>query len=135
MIEMALLGHFMLFLGQPVYTFAVVLASLLMCTGAGAYLAGRFRSQPRRALLWIVPLLWLTLIATAFGIPVLFDAALGLALVWRIALAVVVIAPLGILLGMPSPTGLRIVSEVASPLVPWSWGSMASSLSSALSPR
>jgi hypothetical protein len=32
------------------------------------------------------------------------------------------LAPLGILLGMPFPTGLRIVSDEASSLVPWSWG-------------
>src|SRR6266511_95168 len=90
MIEIALLGRFMLFLGQPVYTFAVVLASLLIFTGVGAYLAGRFRLQPRRALLRIVP--------------------------------VILLAPLGILLGTPFPTGLRIVSKEASALVPWSWG-------------
>jgi hypothetical protein len=122
MIEIALLGRFMLFLGQPVYTFAVVLASLLIFTGAGAYLAGRFRSQPRRALLRIVPLILLTLIATAFVMPALFSAALGLTLLWRVTLSVVLLAPLGILLGMPFPTGLRIVSAEASALVPWSWG-------------
>ncbi len=122
MIEIALLGRFMLFLGQPVYTFAVVLASLLIFTGVGAYLAGRFRLQPRRALLRIVPFILLTLIATAFVMPALFAATLGLALSWRVALAVILLAPLGILLGTPFPTGLRIVSKEASALVPWSWG-------------
>ena len=122
MIEIALLGRFMLFLGQPVYTFAVVLASLLVFTGAGAYLAGRFRSQPRRSLLRIMPIILLTLIATAFVMPALFSAALGLTLLWRVPLSVVLLAPLGILLGMPFPTGLRIVSAEASALVPWSWG-------------
>jgi hypothetical protein len=41
---------------------------------------------------------------------------------WRVAVAVVLLAPLGMLLGVPFPTGLRIVSEEASALVPWSWG-------------
>ena len=53
LIEMALLQRFTLFLGQPVYTFAVVLAGLLVCTGVGAALAGRLRSQPRQHLRWI----------------------------------------------------------------------------------
>jgi hypothetical protein len=35
---------------------------------------------------------------------------------------VIVLAPLGILLGMPFPTGLRLVSEEAPALVPWCWG-------------
>src|SRR5208283_6022655 len=29
--------------------------------------------------------------------------------------------PLGILLGVPFPTGLRIVGKEAPPLVPWAW--------------
>jgi hypothetical protein len=122
LIEMALLSRFTLFLGQPVYTFAVVLASLLIFTGAGAFLTGRFRFEPQQAPQRIVPLLLLTLVATAFLLPPLFSVTLGLPLVWRVSLAVVVLAPLGLLLGMPFPTGLRLVSEEAPVLVPWCWG-------------
>jgi hypothetical protein len=121
-IEIALLSRFTLFLGQPVYTFAVVLASLLIFTGVGSHLAGRYGEQPRRALLRITPLILLTLIATTFVMPLLFSAALGLGLLFRIALSVVLLAPLSVLLGMPFPLGLRIVSEEASALIPWAWG-------------
>jgi hypothetical protein len=65
MIEMALLQRFTLFLGQPVYTFAVVLAGLLVCTGVGASLAGRLRSQPRQHLRWILFLILATVVSTA----------------------------------------------------------------------
>jgi hypothetical protein len=122
MIEIALLGRFMLFLGQPVYTFAVVLASLLIFTGTGAHFAGRWGSQAYLAVRWMLPLVLLTLIATAFVMPFLFAATLGLSLSWRVTLAIVLLAPLGIVLGMPFPTGLRIVSAEGSALVPWSWG-------------
>lgn len=121
-IEMALLSHFTLFLGQPVYTYAVILASLLIFTGAGAHLTGRFAAQSRQALRRIVPLALLAVFLTALVTPLLFSAALGLALWLRVLLAVIVLAPLGILLGMPFPLGLRIVSEEAAALVPWSWG-------------
>ncbi len=121
-IEMALLSRFTLFLGQPIYTFAVVLASLLIFTGAGAHLTGRYAARPRRALLWIAPLILLTLIATTLVTPPLFSAALGLPLLSRVALAIALLAPLGVMLGMPFPLGLRIVSEETSALIPWSWG-------------
>jgi predicted membrane-bound spermidine synthase len=121
-IEIALLQRFTLFLGQPVYTYAVVLASLLVFTGAGAYLAGRFRSAPRRTLTRVLPLVPAALLLTALGTPAVFSAALGLALGWRIVLSVLLIAPLGFLLGMPFPTGLRIAAAEAPPLVPWAWG-------------
>jgi predicted membrane-bound spermidine synthase len=121
-IEMALLSHFTLFLGQPVYTYAAILASLLIFTGIGAHLTGRFTDDPRRALLRIVPLLLVVLQITALGLPLIFGAALGLDLWLRILIAVIVLAPLGILLGMPFPLGLRIVSGEASALVSWAWG-------------
>jgi hypothetical protein len=122
MIEMALLQRFTLFLGQPVYTFAVVLAGLLVFTGVGASLAGRLSTQPRQNLHWILLLILVTLVGTAFLTPVVLSAALALPLVWRILVALVLIAPLGVLLGLPFPTGLRVVANEAPVLVPWAWG-------------
>ena len=54
MIEIALLQRFTLFLGQPVYTFAVVLAALLIFTGIGAALSDRFGASARKSLRVIV---------------------------------------------------------------------------------
>jgi hypothetical protein len=60
----------------------------------------------------------LTLLVT----PTVFSLALGLVLPLRVAVAVVVIAPLGVVLGGPFPMGLRTLGEEASALVPWAWG-------------
>ena len=122
LIEMALVQRFTLFLGQPVYTFAVVLAGLLVCTGAGAALAGRLHAQPQQHLRWILPLIVVLVVGTAFLTPLVLSAALALPLVWRILLALCLIAPLGVLLGLPFPTGLRVVAHTAPVLVPWAWG-------------
>jgi hypothetical protein len=121
-IEVVFLQHFTLFLGQPVYTFAVILAGLLMFTGLGACLAGRLKGTPRERLRRVIPLLIAVLAATAMLTPVIFQAALGLPLLLRVAIALAVIAPLGVLLGMPFPTGLSIVAAEAPGLVPWAWG-------------
>jgi hypothetical protein len=117
-----LLQRFTLFLGQPVYTFAVVLAGLLVCTGVGAALAGRLRSPPRQHLRWILPLLLVTVVGTAFLTPLVCAAALALPLVWRVVVALLLLAPLGVLLGLPFPLGLRVVAQEAAALVPWAWG-------------
>lgn len=122
MIEIALMQRFTLFLGQPIYTFAVVLASLLIFTGVGSYSANRFKANARRAILYFIPALLVALLLTAILTPIVFNAALGFALFWRVLLAVLMIAPLGVLLGMPFPTGLVLVGEEAAPLVPWAWG-------------
>jgi len=121
-IEMALLSQFSLFLGQPVYTYAVVLASLLIFTGIGATVSSRFAADPRHALTRIIPALLLVLILTALITPVVFSRGLGLSAGSRVLLAIVLLAPLGVVLGMPFPLGLQIVSVEASAIVPWAWG-------------
>jgi hypothetical protein len=122
MIEIALLQRFTLFLGQPVYTFAVILAGLLVCTGIGAYLANRFGSGPRRSLFWIILSVLAVVFLTAALTPLVFASTLGWELPWRVAISALLVAPLGIVLGMPFPTGLRIVAREAPALIPWAWG-------------
>jgi len=122
MIEIALLQRFTLLLGQPVYTFAVVLAALLVFTGLGSALADKFGASIRKNLRVIIPLILLTLLVTAFLTPLIFNAALGWSLFSRVIISVLILAPLGLLLGMPFPSGLRIIGEEAPALVPWAWG-------------
>ena len=122
MIEIALLQRYTLYLGQPVYTLAVVLASLLVFTGAGAAWSQRFGAAPGRKLRVIVPLILLMLIVTAWLTPLIFSRTLGWALPMRVTLAVISLAPLGVLLGMPFPTGLRLVAAESVALTPWVWG-------------
>ena len=121
-IEVVFLQHFTLFLGQPVYTFAVVLAGLLMFTGLGAYLSGKLSGTPRERLRRVIPWLLAVLAVTALLTPTIFQLALGLPMFFRIIVALAVIAPLGVLLGMPFPTGLGLVAAEAPGLVPWAWG-------------
>ena len=121
-IEVVFLQHFTLFLGQPVYTFAVVLAGLLVFTGLGAWLSGRLGGTPRQRLRRVIPTLLVALAITAVITPLVFQAALGLSLPLRVTIALAVIAPLGVLLGMPFPTGLGVVAGEAPGLVPWAWG-------------
>lgn len=120
-IEIVLLQRLLLFLGQPIYTFSVVLASLLIFTGAGSYLAGRIQNVSyqtlSRFLLAVVGAILFTLVVT----PPILSLTLGLALPLRVSIAVLLIAPLGVLLGMPFPTGLRMVGKEAPALVPWAW--------------
>jgi hypothetical protein len=122
LIEMAVMQRFTLVLGQPVYTLAVVLAGLLVCTGLGAALAGRVRSQPRQHLRWLLPLLLVTVVGTAYLTPVICTAALALPLGWRLLVALLLLAPLGVLLGLPFPLGLRVVAQEAAAFVPWAYG-------------
>jgi hypothetical protein len=121
MIEIVLIQRFLLFLGEPIYTFSVVLASLLVFSGVGARLVGRFRDV-RVSLMWSVLAILFILLVAAIGLPWVLTSALGLPLLPRIAIVVAMLAPLGLVLGMPFPIGLRLVAVEAPPFIPWAWG-------------
>lgn len=122
MVEIALLQRFLLFLGQPIYTFAVVLAGLLIFTGIGSHTVGRWATEPpltlKRVLVGAVILLPVIAVVT----PVVFRAALGLGIWWRVTISLLLVAPLGFVLGMPFPLGLRLAMRRSSALGSWAWG-------------
>jgi hypothetical protein len=49
-------------------------------------------------------------------------ASLGFGIFWRITIALVLVAPLGFVLGMPFPLGLRLAMQRSSALGSWAWG-------------
>jgi hypothetical protein len=117
--ELALIHRFILYLGQPVYATALVVAVLLIGSAAGSALTGRFSvCRP-----------WRWTAATA-GILVLYVLLLGpllqmtlpLAMPLRAALAVMVLTPAAVIMGMPFPLGLRLLNQVHQAEVPWAWG-------------
>ena len=121
MVEIALLERFLLFLGEPMYTFAVVLPALLIFSGLGSYAIGRC-GEPGWALRRVLPVLVIVAVVTAVIIPTVFHLFLGSGLPVRMAIAVLLIAPLGFVLGMPFPLGLRLVMQQSSALGSWAWG-------------
>ncbi|MGC1436682.1 MAG: hypothetical protein WA847_12370 [Terriglobales bacterium] len=109
-------------LGQPIYTYAVVLAGLLVFTGIGSHAAGRWGAELhrvlKRALLCAIVLVPIIAVIT----PVVLSACLGLSISWRIAIALLLVAPLGFVLGIPFPLGLRLAMQRSSALGTWAWG-------------
>jgi len=119
MIEVVLIQRFSLFLGYPVYSLAAVLFTVLLAGAVGSFLADKWSRG--RALPRILALLCGVLALYALGLPRLLDAALSTSTPVRIILAVAVVAPLGLLMGMPFPTGLRRAGREANGLVSWAW--------------
>jgi len=111
-----------LFLAHPAYAIPVVLATLLVSSGVGSLLATRlpFAAEARlRFCLAAVAVLLVVLLAV---LRPLFDACLGFPFAARVALAVSILIPLGIVLGMPFPLGLGKVGTNHPHVVPWAWG-------------
>lgn len=115
-VEIPLLQRFILYLGQPAYAFAAVTSTLLVAAGAGSgYLSSRL------SLRLALPLITLLIIIYPFLLPPMFDVTLKFPFAGRVAITAVALFPLGILLGIPFPGGLRLVAQESSGLIPWIW--------------
>ena len=122
-VEVAMIQKFILFLGHPVYALAVVLFSLLTFSAIGSYLSGRFNEDRLPNTVTKVLLLLVALvIAYIVVLPPIFYGLVHLTLPIRIALAVVLMAPLALVMGMPMPSGIRILARRAPEIIPWAWG-------------
>lgn len=115
-VELPLLQRFILFLGHPAYAMATVLFALLLFSGLGSLLS---RRVPLGAVLILLPAL---IVAYALGLPALFEAALAVSLGGRLVVAVVALAPPGLLMGMPFPKGLALLERRGPALIAWAWG-------------
>ncbi len=121
-IEIVMIQLFSLLLGEPVYSFAIVLAALLFFTGVGAYVSGKYKLNSLPTLrISIITLAALLLIASLF-LPSLLRLAIALPMPARVLLAILLIMPLGMLMGIPFPTGIDIISKQNSSMIPWAWG-------------
>ncbi|MBI4745096.1 MAG: hypothetical protein HY786_00760 [Deltaproteobacteria bacterium] len=119
-IEISLMQRMIPFLGEPVYAMSAVLFSLLVSTGLGSYISGRFRLIERHTIhiILIVPLLAVIYMIMMRFVP---EMVTGLGLAERYLLTSIFFVPLGIAMGMPFPTGISILGRDRPDLIPWAW--------------
>jgi hypothetical protein len=131
MVEIAFIQRFVLFLGHPTYALTVVIFLLMLSSGAGSLCSRRW--LPRTQLAWMpITLVVLALLVDVFFLPQWLAAWVGLGFYYRIVISGLLLAPLGFVMGMPFPTGLRALAvapvvEVSGALsdadnaVEWAW--------------
>ncbi len=109
LVEITFIQRFVLFLGHPTYALTVVIFLLMLSSGAGS-LFSRFW-LPRTELAWMpITLVITALLVDVFFLPNWLEAWVGLGLYSRIAVSGLLLAPLGFVMGMPFPTGLRALA-------------------------
>jgi hypothetical protein len=112
-----------LFIGDPAYSLALVLAGLLVSTGIGASLSSRFADLPAARVV--------TLAAAAIAVAMIAWLALArlahpnwmqLPLAARAAITLAGLIPVGVLLGFPFPTAVKALEKVNPNFIAWAWG-------------
>jgi spermidine synthase len=119
--EIALVQRLTVLLSHPIYALGVLLFSLILGTGLGSLLSDRLPLTRRP---WL-PLLPLAAAGALLGLRFLTSALIARhvtdPLPLKIALSVAVVFPLGMLLGLFFPTGMKLARAVSAAETPWYW--------------
>ena len=117
MVEIAFIQRFVLFLGHPTYALTVVIFLLMLSSGAGSLFSRIW--LPRTDLCWVpLILVIVTLLADIFFLPSRLAALVGMDFGYRLLVSGVLLIPLGFIMGMPFPTGLRALAALPAPEFP-----------------
>jgi hypothetical protein len=128
LVEIAFIQRFVLFLGHPTYALTVVIFLLLFSSGAGSLFSRLWLRRTGRAWLPLAVVI-ATLFAYIFFLPTRLAEFVGMPFEARLVMSGVLLVPLGFVMGMPFPTGLRAlaaapVAEFPAPqdnAVEWAW--------------
>jgi spermidine synthase len=114
-IEVPLAQQFILILDQPVTALAIMLFAVLLLSGIGSLTVKRWRLSTGMIILVIGIAIYPLILEPISSL--LLGQSQGI----RIILAILLIAPLGYLMGLPFAGGLNIVENRQTALVPWAW--------------
>lgn len=128
LVEITLIQRFVLFLGHPTYALTVVIFLMLLASGAGSLTARRLTAGTR-ALRPVLLIIVVAVIAYLALLPVILRSLVGLPFPVKLFLSGALIVPLGFVMGVPFPTGLRVLNEFCigtHGLTEWAWAMNAS---------
>ena len=108
-LEITFIQKFLLLLGTPIMALTVILFSILLSGGIGAYLSGRlFNKNPYKAVIVSIPLLVGIVLAYYVFLQGIIDLNIILQLPQRIALTFALLSPAGLLMGFQFPSITRM---------------------------
>ena len=123
LVEISQMQRLIIFLGHPTYGLSVVLFSLLLSSGCGS-LATQWVKDSTFTRQAVILLLVLLGVLVTFGAltPYATRGFQASTTPVRILLAVGILSPLGLFMGMAFPLGMKVASRTSSSLTPWLWG-------------
>lgn len=123
LLEISFIQKFILYLTNPAYSTSIIIFSFLFFSGLGSFYSRRIEKNYVNALKIIIFTLCGLLIIYQFILPYVFTTTLQYSLLVRILITLGLIFPLGFLMGMPFPLGIKLVNSIdkGKELIPWLW--------------
>jgi predicted membrane-bound spermidine synthase len=121
LIELALLQKLILLLGNPTMTFAILLFTLLISSGSGSLLSSRIARNNMKNLVFVIGGIAALGISYVVFLPPIVYSTIAEPFEVKAAISAAVLAPIGFLMGMPFPTGIRLLKAHRPEYIPWMW--------------
>jgi hypothetical protein len=123
LVEISQMQRLTIFLGHPTYSLSVMLFALLLSSGIGSYLTENIQiatlkqDAVRRFILLLAALILLGILT-----PYVSQFFQSYRNPVRILIAIVLLFPAGLFMGMLFPIGMKMASGDREPIKPWLWG-------------
>jgi predicted membrane-bound spermidine synthase len=110
-LEITFIQKFLLLLGTPIMALTVILFSILLSSGVGAYISGRaFGDRPHRAVFVSVPILVGMILFYFFFLQGIIQTNITMDLPARAALTFTLLFPAGMMMGFQFPSLIRMAA-------------------------
>ena len=120
LIEITLIRKFIFFLGHPVYAVSVILFSLLLFNSIGSLTGKKLELFLKNKIVIFILLLFLVMLYS-YPLDKIFTDFIHFNIIFKIVLTTILILPLGYLMGIPFPLGLRSIKEEDREVIPYIW--------------
>ncbi|MBC8499389.1 MAG: hypothetical protein H8D39_02560, partial [Candidatus Atribacteria bacterium] len=125
LLEISFIQKFILYLTNPAYSTSIIIFSFLFFSGLGSFYSKKMEKNYIGSLKIIILTLCVILLLYQIILPHIFNTTLKYSLLVRIFITLGLIFPLGFLMGMPFPLGIKLVSSInqgkEKGLIPWLW--------------
>ncbi len=121
LLEIGFLQRLERYLGHPIYAASAVLSGFLFFGGVGSMLSARVKPPLNRFHCFIGLVIAVLAVAYLILLDAFLSRAEGVHLLARLAIAMVVIGPLALVMGMMLPLGMKRLGRGQSRMIPWAW--------------
>jgi hypothetical protein len=121
LIELALLQKLILLMGNPTMTFALLLFTLLISSGSGSLISSRIAKNNMKNLIFVIGGIAALGISYVLFLPPIIYSTIAESIEVKAAVSIAILAPIGFLMGMPLPTGMRLLKVHRPDYIPWMW--------------
>ena len=119
--EIIFIQRFILYFGHPVYAISAVISTMMIASGAGSLYSGKLKNPIKASGAGTIAVAFLLILYALFFTNIL-TSTIHLPQIVKIILAFIMLSVPAFFMGIPFPSGIRILNVSNEKHIPWAWG-------------